>query len=178
MTRHLFVVTLVLFALVGAMASIAAAQDEAAAKESTAVSADTKAAPKAESAGKEDAHNSESSMDKAFEKVLEEAQQPVAEEADVMDTQPRLLLKKKLSDDFMTKKVNETREIGKRTFELSSGIWSQKGYAEEKAEFLPRKSDKCAAFIKADPTVQQILELGDYVMFEVDGNWYKILPNK
>jgi len=126
---------------------------------------------------------SDTKHDSGFVNAMDDLMQqseplPFEIEPDLSDVKPRLVLEQKLSDDFMTKKVSETREIGERTFELIRGIWKEKGYTNQETEFLPRQSDECKELTKADPDIAKILELGDYVFFQVDGHWYKILPGK
>lgn len=70
--------------------------------------------------------------------------------------------------------TSSTRHIGKRLFEMRSGVWVQSTYGGQETVALERASEGLRALIAKDPSLEETVTLPEETVFEADGAWYRI----
>jgi hypothetical protein len=75
------------------------------------------------------------------------------------------------------KSLPSVKTVGKRTFELKSGIWREAGYSGQDTTRLVRGSQDLQRLIGAHPELGEALELGERVVFKVGDRWYRVEPH-
>lgn len=67
------------------------------------------------------------------------------------------------------------KTAAERIFDLRDGVWTQREYAGEKLIELGWDSEEMAKLTASQPRLNELRDLGNFVIFEIDGKWYKFM---